>query len=922
MRQDAVLLRTACEQALALEAAGEHGASLVRLAPWLQSADPPLDVLSLAAPLQERLGQFDEALRAYQALAARQPWQAGLENAIGRVKACQGHAADALQCFDRVLAREPRNPDALYNRGNALRLLMRREEAIEAYRAVLPLHADYARLALEEIARQQLALHDVDGARISYLQLSYVAPEALAPIGYRVSLETRRWPSDPAAVVELARTLGSRWAAQQPAVPLPPPLPRAAGQPLRVGLVSADLWTHPVGLFLLALLPSSSARSVEWVVYDSRTAEAAANDAVTQTLRAAATRWHEVAAWPDAHLARQVREDGIDVLVDLSGYTAHHRLAAFASRPAPVQLSWLGYHGTTGLPFIDGVIADWHCVPPGEEAYFTEDLLRLPHTRFAYTPREGMPALAPSPVLRHGQVTFGCFQPNQKIGPQVLAAWARIAAALPDARWHIVLGDAESDSSDWQRFRARCAAAGFAPQHLEVFGRLPYEQYLAAHADVDVMLDTFPYPGGTTTADALWMGVPTLTLSTPGMLGRQGEQILRAAGLPDWVTHSVDDYVAQAVERGRSAAQSAWAALRPGLRQKLAATPFFDGERFARDWIDTVHGFWRRRAPQGALAPPAARLMFYVPSFDRPFGGVKAIYENVAVLRRLGFRAFTYTPPGSQAGAFWAVQKHELDAWNPRPGDVVIAPEVMPADWLHDTRQTGCRLWLLVQNWAYVPASFAAAATGPSPFDGVLAVSDATEQIVRRCLPSLPCLRIPCAVASATAEALPAAPVIAYLPRKLPELAVFLRQTWPLAFPDLADVEWIELDDLPHAELLARLAQARYFVSLQHLEGFGLPALEAMAAGCLVVGFAGVGGREYARPDNGLWVPDDDGLALLETLGQALRTERRTPGCFDAQRLAARRAACRYSEAARDVALRQAFESISDSLRLAPERTP
>ena len=912
-RAGALSPSAACERARSLDQTGQTEAAIAVLQPWLGSARPPGDVLWLAAGLQERLGQYDAALQSYQTLAAQMPWQAALCNAIGRVHACRGLAADALPWFDHVLAREPRNVEALFNRGNALRLLFRREEAIEAYRAVLPLHPEYARLALLEIARQQQALGDVQGAGISYLQLTMVAPDDLAAVGYRLAHQTRVWPPDPAGVARLAADLGARWLANRPLDPLSRPAPRAADQRLRVGLVSADLYQHPVGVFLRALLASSAAREVDWWVYDTGHAQA---DAVTQVLRSLTHHWVAVQEWSDERLARRVRDDGIDVLVDLSGYTAGHRLAAFALRPAPLQLSWLGYWGTTGLPFVDAVIADWHCVPAGEETFFTEPLLRLPHTRLCYAPLLDAPPIAPAPVLTRGHLTFGCFQSMAKIGPQVLAAWARIAQAVPEAHWVLRIGDSESDAADRERLRERGRAVGFAPAHLDIGGRLPLNDYRAAYASVDLMLDTFPHPGGTTTADALWMGVPTLTLSVPGMLGRQGEQMLRAAGMPEWVTHHVDDYVARAIDHARGAAAAPASALRPVLRERLRRTPLFDHERFGRDWIDAVRGLWRHKTGSGSsVAPVQRRLLFYVPPLDRPFGGVKVIYEQVAALNRLGFRAFTCTPPGSRAGEFWDVPKHEQPVWNAGPGDVVIAPEATPAAALRMFKGQGAAVWLFVQNWAHVDVSIDDALTGAAPpFDGALVVSDATEAIVRRCFPGLPCYRVPPAVAC-----LPEAPAtvrraaIAYMPRKLPELARWLRTVWPWAFPDLADVEWVEIDGLPHAQVLDCLAQSRYFVSLQHSEGLGLPALEAMAAGCLVVGFAGIGGREYARPDNGLWVADGDGPALLEALGQALRAERDQPGAFDATRDTGRRAAARYSGAAQDQALREAFAAIAEA---------
>lgn len=584
------------ERALALQACGARAEALAALEPLLKPLRPAPQVLALAAALHEQLGQYGAALDRYRALAAAQPPQTWLDNAIGRVQACRGRAAEALRCFERVLAREPQNPEALFNRGNALRLLHRREQAIEAYRAVLPLHAGYAALALVEIARQQQALLDFAGARISFLQLYFTSGRSLDAIGLRLAHEHLIWPPDPAGIAALARSLGEDYASRLPA-PLPPAPPRGENARLRIGLVSPDLWSHPVGYFVESLLGTRAAAAADWLVYSNRAAQA---DPLTGRLRTHVQRWHDVAGWPDDRLAQQIREDGVDVLVDLAGYSAGHRLAAFAARPAPLQLSWLGYHGTTGLPYVDAVIADPVCVRAGEEAFLTEPLLRLPQTRFCYTPPKDAPPIAPAPVLRRGVVTFGCMQRGFKIGPPVLEAWARIAAALPEARWVLTLGDPESGPDDLARLRQRCSQAGFAPAHLEIHGPRPLPKYLACHAEVDLMLDTFPYPGGTTTAEALWMGVPTLTLSQPGMLGRQGEQIMTAAGLPDWVTHSVEAYVAEAIQRGRSAAQAEWTLQRPTLRERLLTTPFFDRQRFGRDWLEAVTGLWQQRQARGA----------------------------------------------------------------------------------------------------------------------------------------------------------------------------------------------------------------------------------------------------------------------------------------------------------------------------------
>lgn len=636
---------TGYAQALALSEAGEPAAALALLAPLLGGTVRRFEVLALAAALHERLEQYERALALYEQLLAQHGRQVGLCIAIGRVRALMHQPAAALSLFDEALVRQPQNPEALYNRGNALRLLFRREEAIEAYRAVLPLHADYARMALLDIAQQQQALLDFDAARISYLQHFITAGGTVESIGYRLCNEHYAWPQDPAGIAALARQLGNQYAAQASLPVLPPAPPRTPGQRLRIGLVSADLWSHPVGYFIEALLGAAVAREVDWFVYHNR---APKPDAVTQRLRAHVSVWRDVLGWLDERLARQIRQDGIDVLVDLSGYSLDHRLAMFVARPAPLQLSWLGFHGTTGLPYIDGVIADPVCVRAGEDHFFTEPLLRLPHTRLCYTPPPDAPPVAPAPVLRQGAITFGCFQHAVKIGPQVLAAWARIAAALPEARW--VVGVPTEADSDRERLRRRFAAAGFAPAHLELRGLRPMQEYLAGYADVDLLLDTFPFTGGTTTAEALWMGVPTLTLSSPSMIGRQGEQIMRASGLPEWVTHNEDEYVARAIEAGRGAAQAPWTAQRLTMRERLRGTPFFDGERFARDWLQAVRAFRQQQLEQlrqtgkrtqgAALDDKTENDTAAVPAL--PEAAVKKTAGDALIKKLNGLRRFFY----------------------------------------------------------------------------------------------------------------------------------------------------------------------------------------------------------------------------------------------------------------------------------------
>jgi predicted O-linked N-acetylglucosamine transferase (SPINDLY family) len=362
-------------------------------------------------------------------------------------------------------------------------------------------------------------------------------------------------------------------------------------------LVSADLHQHPVGYFLrdvlLALASTAvSSGDLRLLAY----ANDPTSDELTQSIRPVFEAWHTVDLWTDERLAAQIRSDGVDILVDLSGRTAGNRLPVFAAKPAPLQVSWLGYFASTGLPQMDAILADPVCVPEGEESLYVEQVVRLPHTRLCMSPPVAAPEPSVPPVLNNGFITFGCYQTLPKINAGVLAAWAHILTACPQARLRLQAPQF-SDAGQLARFGERLHAAGIDAARVDLLPPVSRAQYLDSYSQVDILLDTFPYPGGTTTAEALWMGVPTLTLAMPGMLGRQGQAMLCNLGLHDWVTHSESDYVAQAVAWGQGGDQVAkrLQSLRQQVRSQAASSPLFDAPRFARDWWAAMQGLWRQK---------------------------------------------------------------------------------------------------------------------------------------------------------------------------------------------------------------------------------------------------------------------------------------------------------------------------------------
>jgi predicted SAM-dependent methyltransferase/tetratricopeptide (TPR) repeat protein len=311
---------------------------------------------------------------------------------------------------------------------------------------------------------------------------------------------------------------------------------------LRIGYVSADFCQHTVGLFVKDVLKTHDSDQVTAFVYSAGLVK----DWLTDAIRSY-TRFRDVAALNDIALAELIREDCIDVLVDLSGHTAGSRLTVFTHRPAPVQVSWLGYFATTGLSCMDAVLLDqWHA-PAGVEAQFIESIVRLPVGRFCYQPVPWAPTeVASLPSLNTGQITFGCFNNTGKINAGVFDVWTRILAAVPDSRL-VLKWRTFNDDGFGQSVRQAFINRGIASDRLELRGPSFHIDMLKEYADIDIALDPFPFTGGLTSCEALWMGLPVVTWPQGQIVSRQTFAFLSAIGLPELAAQDADDYVRIAV---------------------------------------------------------------------------------------------------------------------------------------------------------------------------------------------------------------------------------------------------------------------------------------------------------------------------------------------------------------------------------------
>jgi predicted O-linked N-acetylglucosamine transferase (SPINDLY family) len=538
-----------------------------------------------------RRGNFDEAVAAIADAIRRDPHARYYYN-LGTVMAAHNRPAAAAECFRHALALRPDDADAYNNLGNALRALKDCEGAVDALGTAIRLRPDHAQ-AYNNLANAMLDAGELEAALEGYRAAIALRPDILEPHD-NLLFALNYSAAAPHVHFDAARAYGAQAAAR--AVPYRSWLTADGVRPLRVGIVSGDLKHHPIGYFLESVLRATDRTRVVFVAYPTRDVE----DDLTQRLRPLFASWTSIAALGDEAAARRIRDDAIDILVDAAGHTIFNRLALFAWKPAPVQVAWIGYVATTGLDAIDYVLGDRHVLPPGEEAHFVERPWRLPDSYLCYTPPRDAIVPGPLPQLADGAVTFGYFGKLGKISDAVVRVWSKVLAAVPRAR--LLLKASElAGAYAVRRTRERFAQHGIDPARLLLEPNAPRGEYLASYRRVDMMLSPFPYSGGTTTADALWMGVPVLGIRGDRFVTHICESLLQTVGLADWVARDEDDYVARAAAFAPDPAHLRL--LRSGLRMQLIASPLCNAPRFARHLEDAFHGMWAARAGQAAASP-------------------------------------------------------------------------------------------------------------------------------------------------------------------------------------------------------------------------------------------------------------------------------------------------------------------------------
>lgn len=526
--------------ALLFETMRHDEASIMYRSALLLDDKDPMTYCSLGVSLQAT-GALDEAMDAYNQMLALSPGSALAYNNIGSIQQKQGHLELALQSFERALKIDPGFANALCNLGICLMGMGRLEEARESTARAIeldPMHLQ-ARTNITSVLFKQGRNDEVIEQCYAALAVNprweFIHSNLLFSLAHSEKLE-------PAAVFyEHLRY------AEQFEAPLRANWPQHANVPdperrLRVGIVSADLYNHVISSFITPVLEHLRyAPGLELLAY----ANSLHDDAASRHLQGLVNIWRQVEHLSDDALAQLIINDGIDILIDLSGHTGGNRLLTFARKPAPLQASWMGYPMTTGLQAIDYYLSDRYFSPPGLlDAQFSEKLLCLPASA-PFLPPTDTPPISPAPASENGYITFGSFNRPSKLSRKVISRWSKLLLAIPDAR---MLMAGMTSTAITAQLRSWFAEEGIASERLDFHPHTNTRDYLKLHSLVDICLDTSPYTGGTTTLYALWMGVPTLTMAGPTLASRTGLTILCHAGLYDFITHDESDFIEKGVK--------------------------------------------------------------------------------------------------------------------------------------------------------------------------------------------------------------------------------------------------------------------------------------------------------------------------------------------------------------------------------------
>lgn len=552
--------------------------------------------------LQEAIGHFQQALQHF-------GYRADLLTNLGLTYSRMGRSDEAIHALKNALLLDPKLIEAHLNLGLVLLSQKRYEEASETFQNTLTLYPNSSGAldGLGLIAHQQGYLHAAQKYYERALQVDPTHEQSqlnlanclLESFRGEEGLQILRGLSKPGCsdTVMANYLMGLQYSDQTDAAHIlletrrlrpPSEAPstfHAGTRPLRtrrpnIGLVSGDLKAHPVGWFLKGIFPAL-AQAFNLYIYANQTQ----HDYVTTHLQQHALHWRNIAGLSDTQACALIRQDQPDLLLDLSGYTAGHRLGIFEMRAAAKQASWLGYFGTTGVGNMDYIVLDAEHAPFSHQPHFSEKIVHIDPIRMCFSPPVYAGEISPPPALRNGLITFGSFNNTAKINDTTVAMWARCLNRVPNSRmlikWKTLVEPATKN-----RLRALFDQHGISPSRLYFQSASAHHAMLEEYSEVDIALDTFPFTGGTTTCEALWMGVPVITCKGDRPVSRQSSAMLAAVGLPELAADTVQDYedIAHRLCSDLSALQQ----MRWGMRERLHQSPLYNAEQFSQRFAQTI----------------------------------------------------------------------------------------------------------------------------------------------------------------------------------------------------------------------------------------------------------------------------------------------------------------------------------------------
>jgi predicted O-linked N-acetylglucosamine transferase (SPINDLY family) len=569
----------------------------------------------------QALGKPHEAAVAHVRAFTLTPDFAQAFNNLALARQKQGRLGEAQSLIGRTLTLDPDYEDAHYNLGNIFQEQGLLDHAASSYIKAAALKPDYFQVygnlgtALQEQGWLEVSVRSygralscnpysartfnnlagalqsqgkIDGALSAYRCALILAPDNADAAMNHCFTHLYRFGVSLAQIADLSRLCNDRYAARFKAHWPVHERPSDANRLPRIGFVSADFRYHPVGQLAVPTI-EGLARLGYFVACYSNSLR---HDDLTDRFIATAGIWRDVAGLSDDRLADLIRTDRIDILIDLSGYSGGNRLFAFAQKPAPIQVaSWIGCPATTGFAGMDYFLADRFQVPAGAERYYSEAVVRLPDGYVAFEPPRTAPLAGPLPAIANGQVTFGSFNMLKKITPEIVALWSQILAELPTSRLLLKTRGLDCEATR-RRYEELFAAQGIGTNRLIFQGATSARDHLAAMASVDIALDAFPYSGGMTTLETLWMGVPVITMPGETFASRHSLSYLSVIGLTELIASDSKEYVALAVALARDLPRLAQ--MRGDMRRRIEGSPLTDVDRFTSHFAEAVMTMWVR----------------------------------------------------------------------------------------------------------------------------------------------------------------------------------------------------------------------------------------------------------------------------------------------------------------------------------------